>query len=213
VSPAYSSAQAGPIRVVSADQEPLFRDALGRALRQDAALELVGEAADATTLVAAIVRQRPDVVLVDPGLLAAATGAAARATRLLVLASEPDAADAYAAIAAGAAGYLSKAAEAPLIRRAVAAVARGETVIDREVQSGLAHEIRLHVRNRRPTLTAREREVLVLIMEGHSGPEIARRLQVSPATVKTHLLHLYEKLGVTERAAAVAEAMRQGLVE
>jgi two-component system nitrate/nitrite response regulator NarL len=77
----------------------------------------------------------------------------------------------------------------------------------------MAREIRLRGRDDRPLLSAREQQVLVLIAEGRTAPQIGRELHVSTATVKTHILHLYEKLGVTERAAAVAEAMRRGLLE
>jgi two-component system nitrate/nitrite response regulator NarL len=201
------------IRVISADAQPLFRDALARALRQDAGLELVAEAADRTKLVAAIARQNPDVVLVDAGLVDDATIAAGRSTRLLVLAADIDSAAAYAAVEAGAAGYVSKDADGPVICRAVTAIARGATVLDPRAQTGIAREIRMRVRDERAVLSPREQEVLVLIADGRSAPEIARELQVSTPTIKTHLQHLYEKLGVTERAAAVAEGMRQGLIE
>jgi two-component system nitrate/nitrite response regulator NarL len=82
-----------------------------------------------------------------------------------------------------------------------------------EVQSGIAEEIRLRAAPERLSLSARENEVLVLIADGLSAPDIGKRLHLSPATVKGHLQSLYEKLGVSERAAAVAEAMRRGLLE
>jgi two-component system nitrate/nitrite response regulator NarL len=81
------------------------------------------------------------------------------------------------------------------------------------VQTGIAWEIQLRVRDERPVLSPREHEILVLVADGRTAPEIARQLGVSTPTVKTHQQHLYEKLGVTERAAAVAEAMRKGLIE
>jgi two-component system, NarL family, nitrate/nitrite response regulator NarL len=92
-------------------------------------------------------------------------------------------------------------------------VARGETVLDPSSQTGLAREIRLRGRDERPVLSPREHEILVLIAEGRTAPEIGRRLHLSTATVKTHQIHVYEKLGVAERAAAVAWAMRRGLLE
>jgi two-component system nitrate/nitrite response regulator NarL len=95
----------------------------------------------------------------------------------------------------------------------VSAVARGETVLSPEAQRGIAKEVRLRAKDRRPALSGREREILVLTADGLSAPEIARRLHLSPTTVKTHLQHLYDKLGVSDRAAAVAEAMRHSLLE
>jgi two-component system, NarL family, nitrate/nitrite response regulator NarL len=90
---------------------------------------------------------------------------------------------------------------------------RGETVLAPEVQAGIAREIRLRSGDERPVLTAREREILGMTADGYSAPEIAERLTLSPTTVRTHLQHLYDKLGVSDRAAAVAEAMRRGLLE
>ena len=204
----------GPIRVISADPHPLFHDALARAIRQDRRLDLVAEVEDTERLAAAILRLAPDVAVVDAALLEQCPGCwDAGSTRLLLLAAEVKPIEAHAAIERGAAGYVSKDADAALIRRAIAAVARGETVLDPSAQTGIAQEIRLRARDERPRLSAREQEVLVLVAEGLTAPHIARRLQLSTATVKTHLLHLYDKLGVTERAAAVAEAMRRGLLE
>ena len=97
---------------------------------------------------------------------------------------------------------------------AISAVSRGRTVIDSELQAGVFDQIRLRGADEdRPILTAREKEVLTLMAEGLSGPQIADRLIVALPTVKTHQARLYEKLGVSERAAAVAEAMRRGLLE
>jgi two-component system, NarL family, nitrate/nitrite response regulator NarL len=205
--------RAGPIRVVVADEQPLFRDALARALRQDRALEVVADVGDGAGLVRALRDRRPDVVLLDADMLVEPVVAAGGAARLLVLAADVRPAAAYRAVEAGAAGYLSKDAEGAVICRAVAAVARGETVLDPSSQTGLAREIRLRGRDERPVLSPREHEILVLIAEGRTAPEIGRRLHLSTATVKTHQIHVYEKLGVAERAAAVAWAMRRGLLE
>jgi two-component system nitrate/nitrite response regulator NarL len=86
-------------------------------------------------------------------------------------------------------------------------------VIGPEIQAELAGEIRARTVRERPGLSPRELEILRHIAEGRSAPEIARRIHLSPATVKSHLQSLYEKLGVSDRAAAVAEAMRRGLLE
>jgi two-component system nitrate/nitrite response regulator NarL len=119
----------------------------------------------------------------------------------------------YRAIALGAAAYLSKEADRAAIFDAVAAVARGETVLSPEIQGGLAAQIQLRETERRPVLSPREQQVLRLIADGGSAPAIARELHLSPSTVKSHLQTLYEKLGVSDRAAAVAAAMRAGLLE
>jgi two-component system nitrate/nitrite response regulator NarL len=124
-----------------------------------------------------------------------------------------DSAVAYRAVAEGAAGFLSKEASSQSVCEAIVAASRGETVMSPEVQSGIAEEIRLRSAPERLSLSARENEVLALIAEGLSAPDIGKRLHLSPATIKGHLQSLYEKLGVSERAAAVAEAMRRGLLE
>jgi len=212
--PSPPTRREGPIRVISADPCPLFHDALARAIRQDRGLELVAEAEDADQLAGAIRRLAPEVAVVDAELLAPRpAGWDPGCTRLLLLAAEVRPTEAFAAVELGASGYVSKDADAALIRRAIAAVARGETVLDPTAQTGIAQEIRLRARDERPELSAREHEILVLVAEGRTAPQIAGHLSLSTATVKTHLLHLYDKLGVTERAAAVAEGMRRGLLE
>jgi two-component system nitrate/nitrite response regulator NarL len=97
------------------------------------------------------------------------------------------------------------------ILEAIRTVARGQAVISAEAQTSMAEAMRRRALAGEP-LSAREREILELLAEGASAPEIARRLYLSPATVKTHLHNVYEKLGVSERAAAVAEGMRRGLI-
>ena len=131
----------------------------------------------------------------------------------MLLSAHLEADTVYAAVAEGVRAYLSKSWPAERICDALVAVARGEVVLPEEVQTGLAEAIRSHALPGRPTLSPREQEVLGLIAQGLSAPAIAERLHVSPATVKTHLKTLYEKLGVSDRAAAVAEAMRRGLIE
>jgi two-component system nitrate/nitrite response regulator NarL len=134
-------------------------------------------------------------------------------TRVVMIDAEPEPRAVYAAIARGAAGYLTKDADARELCDAISAVARGTTVLAAQVQSGIAGEIRLRAVHDRPFLSDRERQVLKLVAEGLTAPQIGRRIHLSTATVKTHLAHVYEKLGVAERAAAVAAAMRRGLVE
>ena len=134
-------------------------------------------------------------------------------TRVVMIAAQPDPGLVYAAIANGAAGYLTKDADARELCDAITAVARGRTVISAELQAGIASEIRLRAVHERPFLSDRERQISKLVAEGQTAPQIGRTLCLGTTTVKTHLHHVYYKLGVAERAAAVAEAMRRGLLE
>jgi two-component system nitrate/nitrite response regulator NarL len=134
-------------------------------------------------------------------------------TRVIILSGASSGALVYEALRLGAAGFLTKLATIEEICDAIVAVARGRTVLAPEIQSGLVGEMRARSQPERPVLSERETDVLALIAMGLSAPEIADRLMISPATVKTHVRNLFEKLGVTDRAAAVAEAMRRGLLE
>ncbi len=215
-----------PITVLVADDNPLYRDGIARALDRREGLELVAEVADGEEALAAIRRLRPDVAVLDvrmPGLDGVEVVEAVRAddlaTRVLLLSAYREGPLVLAALAAGAGGYLSKDADRAAICDAVAAVAGGETYLDPALQAELVGQIARRSAGPAPSpaatpvLTAREAEVLALIADGLSAPAIGQRLDVSAATVKTHLAHLYEKLGVSDRAAAVAEAMRRGLLE
>jgi two-component system nitrate/nitrite response regulator NarL len=208
------------VRVLAADGQPLYRDAVARAIRERPELELVGQAGDGREALAAIGTQQPDVAVIDRTLTGLSgkqvLNAVARdglRTRVVLIAAKPEPGEVYAALAEGAAGYLTKDADARELCDAITAVARGKTVVASELQAGVAGEIRLRAPHDRPVMSERERETLVLIAEGLSAPQIGRTLHLSTATVKTHLQHIYEKLGVSERAAAVAEAMRRGLLE
>jgi two-component system nitrate/nitrite response regulator NarL len=203
-----------------ADDHPLVREGLLRAVGEQPALELVGSASNGREALEHIRRVLPDVALLDVKMPELDGIAVVRAvardglpTRVVFLSAYVDSAVAYRALAEGAAGFLSKEASAQAVCDAIVAAARGETVMSPEVQSGIAEEIRMRAAPERLTLSARENEVLVMIADGLSAPDIGRRLHLSPATVKGHLHSLYEKLGVKERAAAVAEAMRRGLLE
>jgi two-component system, NarL family, nitrate/nitrite response regulator NarL len=207
------------VRVVAADTQPLSRDAMARAVRQRPPLQLVGEATDAAGLRAAIAGSRPDVVVLDAAVLAGERGGLAGwlsadrvPARVIVIVPGGDASQGYRALAAGADGLLSRLATGEQLVDAVLRVANGETVIAGEAQTAVAAEIRLREIVPRPAVSAREREILELIAEGLSAPQIGRRLHLATPTVKSHLGHLYEKLGVSERAAAVAAAMRRGLL-
>lgn len=208
------------IRIYLADDHPLFLRGIVQEVKERPELELVGQATNGRQALADLKSLQPDVAVIDmriPGLSGLELVAAARRdaikTRIVVLSAHVESDLVYRAIAAGAAGYLSKGADRDAILDAVAAVARGEVVLAPEVHAGLAGEIRRREVVERPILTPREKEVLVLTADGLTAPEIADRLQLGVATVRSHLQNLYEKLGVSDRAAAVAAAMRAGLLE
>ena len=208
-------------RVLIADDHPLFREAIARVIAERSDLELIAEAADGRAALEKIRELQPDVAVIDvrmPKLDGSDVLVALREegspTNVVFLSAFLDAKTVYDAVAAGANAYLSKEAETDEIVTAILAAARGETILGPEVQTGLAEQIRFREENEsRPRLSEREHEVLKLIADGLSAPEIGERIHLSTATVKTHLQHLYEKLGVSERAAAVAEGMRRGLVD
>ena len=214
-------AGSGRTTVLIADDHPLFREAIARVISSDPGLELVAEASDGRAALDQIRALKPDVAVIDvrmPELDGSDVLVALRdeglPTNVVFLSAFLDAKTVYDAVAAGAKAYLSKEADSEEIVTAIAAAARGETILGPEVQTGLAEQIRFREENdARPRLSEREHEVLRLIAQGLSAPEIGERIHLSTATVKTHLQHLYEKLGVSERAAAVAEGMRRGLVE
>jgi two-component system nitrate/nitrite response regulator NarL len=206
--------------VLVADDHPLYREAVARAVRSRPEFRLVGEAADGREALDAIRAEEPDVAVLDvemPSLrgveIAEALSRDGAPTRVILLSAHLESETVYDAVAGGVAAYLSKAAPGERICDAIAAVARGEVVLPGEVQAGLAAAIRLRADPDRPALSAREQEVLGLIAEGLTAPAVGRELHLSTATVKSHLRTLYEKLGVSDRAAAVAEAMRRGLLE
>jgi len=208
------------ISVVVADDHPVYREGIVRAVKERPELELVGEVATGRAAFEAIKALRPDVAVLDmkmPDLdgrqVLTAINREGLATRVVFVSAYLDSEVVYAAIGGGAQAYLSKDATRQQICDAVAAVARGDTVFAAEVQTGLAHEIQLRSTEATVALTRREREILALTAQGLLAPDIGRRLYLSPATVKTHLQRLYGKLGVSDRAAAVAEAMRRGLLE
>jgi two-component system nitrate/nitrite response regulator NarL len=209
-----------PIRVLVADNHPLYREAVAAAIRRAPGLELVAEESDGRRALDTLRELGPDVALLDmrmPELdgmqiLNAVVREGLR-TRVIFLSAHADGSTVYAALGAGASGYLSKDAPSAAVCDAVAVVARGGTVLPPEIQGGIAAEIRSRAVDERPRLTQREQEVLELIAEGCSTPQMAKRLNLSQGTVKSHLQNLYQRLGVSDRAAAVAEAMRRGLLE
>jgi two-component system nitrate/nitrite response regulator NarL len=208
------------VTVVVADDHPLYREGVVRALKASGQIEIVAEAEDGRSALARIQEHVPDVALLDYRLPeldgVAVTNAVVRerlATRVLIVSAFTDSGVVYRALETGAAGFVSKEARREEIVDAVLACARGNNVVPSEVASGLVSEIRLRRQDDNPALTPREQEILHLIAAGKSLPEIAKELYLGLTTVKTHVQHLYAKLGVSDRAAAVASAMRRGLLE
>jgi two-component system, NarL family, nitrate/nitrite response regulator NarL len=209
------------VRVLVADDHPVYREGIVRAINERPELELVGEAGDGHEALDGIKELKPDVAVLDirmPGLDGTQVLAAIRrdstSTEVLFLTAFMEPELAYRTVADGAKGYLSKSAARQEICDAIVTVARGGTALAPEAQEGIAQEIQVRERaGGRPELTARESEVLQLIAAGLSAPQIAEQIHLSTTTVKTHLHTLYEKLGVSDRAAAVAEGMRRGLLE
>ncbi|MCV7227556.1 response regulator transcription factor [Mycolicibacterium komossense] len=208
------------VRVVVGDDHPLFRDGVVRALQNSGEIEIVAEADDGTSALEAIRTHKPQVALLDyrmPGMDGAEVAAAVTRdelpTRVLLISAHDDAAIVYHALQEGAAGFLPKESSRSEIVAAVLSCAKGHDVVPASMAAGLAGEIRKRNEPSGPTLSAREREVLVMIADGKTVPAIAGELYLAPSTVKTHVQRLYEKLGVNDRAAAVAEAMRRRLLE
>ena len=205
-----------PIRLLIADDHPVVRDGLSGMFAPDPDFEVVGEASDGAEAIRLAQALKPDVILMDlrmPGMdgVAAITEIARQAIPVRVLVLTTYDTDSYVlpAIEAGATGYLLKDAPRAELLRAVRAAAAGQGVLSPSVAT------RLMTRVRTPTpelLSQRELEVLELVAAGTTNRDAAVRLFISEATVKTHLLHIYAKLGVTDRAAAVAEGYNRGLL-
>ncbi|AFA73281.1 two-component system response regulator, LuxR family [Gordonia polyisoprenivorans VH2] len=208
------------ISVVVVDDHPFFRDGLSRGLSASGRIRVVGEAADARSGIAAIGELQPDVAVVDyqmPGMtgidLVHAVTRDGGATKVLLLSAVTDSVVVFDALREGAAGYMSKESDRDAIVGAVERVARGETVVPPELAAGLVTQIRAHAAPGAPTLSERESQVLNGFARGLSIPQIAAELYIGASTVKTHAGNLYQKLGVSDRAAAVAEGMRRHLIE
>jgi DNA-binding NarL/FixJ family response regulator len=212
---------AGVIRVLLADDQRVVREGLGTLLALLDGIELVGTAADGEEAVSLAAEHDPDVVLMDLRMprvdgVEAIRRLAARGERprAIALTTYADDASVLGALRAGARGYLTKDAGAEQILAAVQAVARGEAALDPAVQ----HHVLAALTAPGPEpelpdgLTPREAEVLRLIAEGLTNAEIAERLVVSAATVKSHVNHIFAKAGVRDRAQAVVYAYSNGLV-
>jgi two-component system, NarL family, nitrate/nitrite response regulator NarL len=207
-------------RVYVADDHPLYREGVIRAIKEWPEFELVGSTGNGRKALEEIRELEPRVAVLDlrmPGLDAITITKAIERdglpTHVLLISASTDTPTVYQAVRAGAYGYVSKDAGRREICEAIAAVSRGDTVLSKRMQDELVAHVRGQREEDRPVLTSREREVLTFLAEGSSAPQIAEQLYLSTTTVKTHLANLYGKLGVSDRAAAVAEAMRRGLLE
>jgi DNA-binding NarL/FixJ family response regulator len=205
-----------PIRIVIADDHPIFRAGLLGLLSGQEEFQIVGEAANGKEAVSVVRHTAPEVLLVDlqmPEL--DGVGAirqireVAPATRILVLTTYDSDGDILRAVEAGATGYLLKDTPREELFRAIRATARGDSVLSPAVASKLVGRARGPVER---SLSARELEVLTLVARGVSNKIIGKDLRISEATVKTHLIHIFAKLGVDDRTAAVTAAMERGIL-
>ncbi|GAA2749236.1 response regulator transcription factor [Kitasatospora cinereorecta] len=208
------------IRVVLVDDHPVVRRGLRAMVDDLPEVEAVGEAGDGAAALALLAElpaeRQPDVVLMDLQMGTGMHGVEAtrRITALpsppavLILTTYSTDADILAAVEAGATGYLLKDAPPEEVAAAVHAAARGETVLAPPVAARLLGRVRAG----RPSLSPRETEILQLLAEGLANRQISKRLFISEATVKTHLVHIYDKLGVDSRTSAIAAGLTAGLI-
>jgi DNA-binding NarL/FixJ family response regulator len=205
-----------PIRLLIVDDHPIMRDGLRGLFSGDDEFDVVGEAGDGAEAVAVAQRVEVDVILMD--LRMPTMGGVEAITRLrqlrhparvLILTTYDTDRDVLPAIEAGATGYLLKDAPRDELIRAVRAANAGRSVLAPSVASRLMGRVGAPSAD---ALTPRELDVLRLVAEGGTNQSVARRLLVSETTIKTHLLHIYAKLGVRDRAAAVSTAYKRGLI-
>jgi DNA-binding NarL/FixJ family response regulator len=204
------------LRVVVVDDHPVVRDGLRGMLEGQPDLTVVGEAGDGREAVAVVARERPDVVLMDlrmphlDGVAAIAQIIAEQPdVQILVLTTYDEDHEILRAIEAGARGVLLKDAPREDLFRAIRSAARGETVLAPTVTARMFERMRAP---QEQTPTDRELEVLTLVARGLTNRAIGRELALSEATVKTHLVHVFTKLGVADRTAAVTVAYERGLI-
>jgi two-component system, NarL family, response regulator LiaR len=212
------------ISVVIADDHSLVRQGLRRYLEMAGDIEVLGEASNGAEVLRMIENGtgEPDIVLLDIRMPEMDGLEAARRIRVrhpdvgvIILTAYDDRQFVVEAVRAGARGYVLKARDAEHLIQTVRLVASGNMVIDPQLVVALAEELSAATdRDKKAeTLTAREIEVLQLLAFGHTNKDIAEQLFISPDTVKTHLEHIFEKLGTSDRTAAVAEALRRRLIE
>ncbi|WP_150244953.1 response regulator [Nocardiopsis quinghaiensis] len=206
------------IRVLLVDDHPVVREGIRGMLSAEEDLLIVGGAASGPEAVAQVAALEPDVVLMDlrmPGGDGVEATERIRAERpgahVLVLTTYDTDTDILRAVEAGATGYLLKDTPRAELAEAVRTAARGETVLTRRLADKLVTGMRQRTEPA-TTLSPREAEVLRLAAEGRTNAAIGRALHISATTVKTHLMRVYDKLGVSDRTAAVSQAIRRGLL-
>jgi DNA-binding NarL/FixJ family response regulator len=206
----------GRISVLIVDDHPVVRFGLRGMLDGQPEFEVVGEAEEGDEAVRLAEQLSPSVVLMDlrmPGLSGVAATSQIKERKpdahVLVLTTSDSGADILRAIEAGATGYILKDAPREELFRAVRAAAQGKSLLAPDVAAHLMERVRW---SSEETLSGREVEVLELVAQGMSNREIAGRLWISEATVKSHLLHIYDKLGTSDRASTVAKAMKRGIL-
>ena len=206
----------GPIRILVVDDHPIVRSGIIGLLGTTSDLNVIGEASTGTEAVELALKLKPDLVLMDlrmPDI----DGDEATAiilkqlpeTKVLILTTYDSDESILTAIEAGASGYLLKAAPQEELLAGIRSVASGEVVLAPRIASLLVSRVR---RPKAPSLSSRETEILRLVAKGMSNPEIASKLFVAEATVKTHLLHAFEKLEVNDRTRAVTRAMELNIL-
>lgn len=205
------------IRVLIADDHPVVRDGIHGMLARYDDLELVGEADNGAHAVQLAAEHRPDVVLMDLRMpvmdgLQALTQIRQTYPRIqvIVLTTYDTDRDVVAAINAGAIGYLLKDAPREQVYQAIKSAAEGKSVLHPHIATRLVQHVRTATQD---DLSTREIEIVQLVSLGQTNKEIARQLHISEATVKTHLLHIFAKLNVPDRAAAVRAAIERGLID
>jgi two-component system, NarL family, response regulator LiaR len=207
-----------PIRVLVADDHSVVRQGLRMFLSSDPELEIIAEAQDGAEAVELARQLRPDVVLMDL-LMPVMDGIRATEiirreiphTEVVALTSVLEDGSVVDAVRAGAIGYLLKDTQAHELRRAIKSAAAGQVQLSPEAAARLLRDVRLPEQSAEP-LTERETEVLELVARGMSNREIAQRLMIGEQTVKTHVSHILDKLGVSSRTQAALYAIRTGLI-
>ena len=210
------------IRVVLGDDHTLVRQGLRRSMEAEGSLEVLGEGATGTEIVSVVRETKPDIAVLDIRMPEMDGIEACRlitsdgtGTQVVMLTAYDDRHFVVEAVRAGARGYVLKTSDAEHLIQTIRLVAEGNMVIDPQLVVALAEELSTAKERDQAgeTLTERELEVLQHLSFGYSNREIGKRLFISADTVKTHLEHIYQKLGATDRTAAVAEAMRRRLIE
>ncbi len=204
------------IRIVIADDHPVVRAGIRALLAAAEGIEIIGEASTPDEAVALAADESPDLVLIDLQFGQERTGADATrqirsadaAPYVLVLTNYDSDGDILSAVEAGASGYLLKDAPPDELLAAVRAAAAGESAL----APAIAGRLMARMRAPRVSLSAREIEVLQLVADGSSNVDVAARLHITDATVKSHLVHVFSKLGVSSRTAAVSEARTLGIL-